>query len=175
MSHLACPGSPMCQKTFQYVNGLRAHRMTCSHAQGKIKRKMIIPSIRSHSPEVSSALIQMNRSATSVTLLSTPENSKLSDRSSLTSGGSGSMSTLSLKPRTATERARDNLAIRNNVNKGSVLIARQGAVNNFDHKLYATIHREYTTYWALEELPQLANVYRPRRDNVRVLMNHTAK
>ena len=159
MSQIPCPGNPLCRKSFRYPSGLRGHRFSCKEAQRKLRPKFEIPAIHYHSPDVSESLIQFNRSDTLVTLISALESkakSKLSSKKQLTES----------------EKTRQNLAIRNNVNKGSVWISRQGAVNNFELKEYPDYQREYTTYWSLEELPQLKKIYPPRRDNVRLLLLH---
>ena len=188
MPQQMCPGAPLCQKSFGFASALRAHELSCPHARRRFERKLLMERVERELPRpginVVGPVVARERAiaahAAEAAADARPAQPGANVRSGSISpnvrfgkGGSGGATNAAIAESGLESAVNEAtaLALRRQLKKGNLIISRRGAPSDLVDPEKPAYRREYTTYWALSDLPSLARTFTPRRDHVTLLLH----
>lgn len=177
MPQLACPGAPLCQKSFTFASALRAHELSCPHARRRFERKLRMERVERELPRpgvnvVVPVVARERALAASEARGTLPAgvSGSVSPNVRFVKGGASNSRLMEAGLESAVNEA-TALALRRQLKKGNLVISRRGAPSDLVDPEKAPFRREYTTYWALSDLPSLERTFTPRRDHLTELLH----
>lgn len=185
MPQLMCPGAPLCQKSFGFASALRAHELSCPHARRRFERKLRMERVERELPRpginVVGPVVARERAlaahaaevAADARTAQPGSSGSVSPNVRFGKGGSSGASNAAIAEAGLESAVNEAtaLALRRQLKKGNLIISRRGAPSDLVDPEKPAFRREYTTYWALSDLPSLARTYTPRRDHVTLLLH----